>query len=112
MRAKDTFSQTQLRLQAAGCRYRIKQAPRSPYIQVYDTLPPRRQQAACAAEGPRARRPGWARPVLGRTGKRQGRRPDETTSDLGQDLRHGPELDRTWWTQGTGSQSLHMLPAQ
>ncbi|MCX5948707.1 MAG: hypothetical protein NTY67_11160 [Cyanobacteria bacterium] len=42
MRAKDTFSQTQLRLQAAGCRYRIKQAPRSPYIQVYDTLPPRR----------------------------------------------------------------------
>lgn len=46
MRAKDTFTQAQLRLQAAGCRYRIKQAPRSPYIQVYDTLPPRRQQAA------------------------------------------------------------------
>lgn len=46
MHAKDTFSQAQLRLQAAGCRYRIKQAPRSPYIQVYDTLPPRRQQAA------------------------------------------------------------------
>ena len=48
MRAKDTFSQAQLRLQAAGCRYRIKQASRSPYIQVYDTLPPRRQQAARA----------------------------------------------------------------
>ncbi|QPN63824.1 hypothetical protein [Synechococcus sp. CBW1004] len=46
MRAKDTFTQAQLRLQAAGCRYRIKQAPRSPFIQVYDTLPPRRQQAA------------------------------------------------------------------
>ena len=46
MRAKDTFSQAQLRLQAEGCRYRIKQASRSPYIQVYDTLPPRRQQAA------------------------------------------------------------------
>jgi hypothetical protein len=29
MRAKDTFSQAQLRLQAAGCRYRIKQASRS-----------------------------------------------------------------------------------
>ncbi len=46
MRAKDAFAQVQLRLQAAGCRYRIKQASRSPFIQVYDTQPPRRQQAA------------------------------------------------------------------
>ena len=36
MRAKDTFTQAQLRLQAAGCRYRIKQASKSPSIQVYD----------------------------------------------------------------------------
>lgn len=46
MHAKDFFSQAQLRLQAAGCRYRIKQVPRSPFVQVYDTVPPRRQQAA------------------------------------------------------------------
>ena len=45
MHAKDFFSQAQLRLQAAGCRYRIKQVPRSPFVQVYDTVPPRRQQA-------------------------------------------------------------------
>ena len=30
MRAKDTFSQAQLRLQAAGCRYRIKQGLQKP----------------------------------------------------------------------------------
>ena len=49
MRAKDTFSQAQLRLQAAGCRYRMKLASRSPYIQVYDTLPPRRANRPPAA---------------------------------------------------------------
>lgn len=38
--------QARLRLQAAGCRYRIKQVARSPYVQVYETLPPRRQQSA------------------------------------------------------------------
>ncbi|MFM9102352.1 MAG: hypothetical protein ACKOPS_13925 [Cyanobium sp.] len=42
MHAKDFFCQAQLRLQAAGCRYRIKRAPRSPYVQVYDVHPPRR----------------------------------------------------------------------
>jgi hypothetical protein len=46
MRARDPFHQAQLRLQSAGCRYRIKQAARSPYVQVYDTRPPRRQQSA------------------------------------------------------------------
>jgi hypothetical protein len=46
MHARDFFSQAQLRLQAAGCRYRIKQVARSPYVQVYETLPPRRQQSA------------------------------------------------------------------
>jgi hypothetical protein len=38
--------QLRLQLQAAGCRYRIEQTTRSPYIQVYETQPPRRQQAA------------------------------------------------------------------
>ncbi|MFN9622141.1 MAG: hypothetical protein ACK587_04815, partial [Cyanobacteriota bacterium] len=42
----DFFSQAQLRLQAAGCRYRIKRVPRSPYVQVYEVCPPRRQQSA------------------------------------------------------------------
>ncbi len=46
MHAKDFFCQAQLRLQAAGCRYRIKRAPRSPYVQVYEVHPPRRQQSA------------------------------------------------------------------
>ena len=46
MHARDFFSQARLRLQAAGCRYRIKQVSRSPYVQVYETLPPRRQQSA------------------------------------------------------------------
>ncbi|MEB3266305.1 MAG: hypothetical protein VKN13_06815, partial [Cyanobacteriota bacterium] len=46
MRQKEFFVQAQLRLQAAACRYRIKRAPRSPFIQVYETLPPRRQLAA------------------------------------------------------------------
>ncbi|MFI0402967.1 MAG: hypothetical protein ACH34U_08650, partial [Cyanobium sp.] len=46
MRARDFFSQAQLRLQAAGCRYRIKRVGRSPYVQVYETHPPRRQQSA------------------------------------------------------------------
>jgi hypothetical protein len=46
MHAKDFFCQAQLRLQAAGCRYRIKQVPRSPFVQVYETVAPRRQQAA------------------------------------------------------------------
>lgn len=46
MRARDAFTQAQLRLQAAGCRYRIKTASRSPYAQVYEILPPRRQQSA------------------------------------------------------------------
>jgi hypothetical protein len=46
MRSRDFFSQAQLRLQAPGCRYRIKRVARSPYVQVYDTCPPRRQQSA------------------------------------------------------------------
>ncbi|MCS5693899.1 hypothetical protein NZK33_18225 [Cyanobium sp. FGCU-6] len=46
MRARDAFAQAQLRLQAAGCRYRIKEVARSPYVQVYETHPPRRQQSA------------------------------------------------------------------
>lgn len=46
MHAKDFFCQAQLRLQAAGCRYRIKRSPRSPYVQVYEVHPPRRQQSA------------------------------------------------------------------
>ncbi len=46
MRARDAFTQAQLRLQAAGCRYRIKEVARSPYVQVYETEPPRRQQSA------------------------------------------------------------------
>jgi hypothetical protein len=46
VRARDAFTQAQLRLQAAGCRYRIKEVARSPYVQVYETLPPRRQQSA------------------------------------------------------------------
>jgi len=46
MCARDFFSQAQLRLQAASCRYRIKRVGRSPYVQVYETHPPRRQQSA------------------------------------------------------------------
>jgi hypothetical protein len=46
MHARDFFSQAQLRLQSAGCRYRIKRVTRSPYVQVYETEPPRRQQSA------------------------------------------------------------------
>jgi hypothetical protein len=46
VRARDAFTQAQLRLQAAGCRYRIKEVARSPYVQVYETLPSRRQQSA------------------------------------------------------------------
>jgi hypothetical protein len=46
MHARDFFGQAQLRLQAAGCRYRIKRVDRSPYVQVYETHPPRRQQSA------------------------------------------------------------------
>jgi len=42
VRARDAFTQAQLRLQAAGCRYRIKTALRSPYAQVYEIIPPRR----------------------------------------------------------------------
>ena len=33
MRARDAFAQAQLRLQAAGCRYRIKEVARSPFVQ-------------------------------------------------------------------------------
>jgi hypothetical protein len=46
MHARDFFGQAQLRLQAAGCPYRIKRVDRSPYVQVYETHPPRRQQSA------------------------------------------------------------------
>jgi hypothetical protein len=46
MHARDFFGQAQLRLQAAGCLYRIKQVARSPYVQVYESQPPRRQQSA------------------------------------------------------------------
>ena len=46
MRARDAFALAQLRLQAAGCRYRIKEVTRSPYVQVYETQPPQRQQSA------------------------------------------------------------------
>jgi hypothetical protein len=46
VRARDAFNQAQLRLQAGGCRYRIKEVSRSPYVQVYETQALRRQQSA------------------------------------------------------------------
>ena len=46
MHARDAFTQAQLRLQAAGCRYRIRQVARSPFVHVYEIHPPRRQQSA------------------------------------------------------------------
>lgn len=46
MRARDAFAQAQQRLQAAGCRYRIKEVARSPYVQDYEAHHPRRQQSA------------------------------------------------------------------
>jgi hypothetical protein len=39
MRATDAFAQAQLRLQAAGCRYRIKEVARSPYVLVSRPIP-------------------------------------------------------------------------
>ena len=46
MRPRNGFEQAQLRLRLAACHYRIKAAGRSPYVQVYEARPPRRQQAA------------------------------------------------------------------
>lgn len=46
MRAKTGFTQAQSRLRLAGCRYRILQRSNSPYVSVYDTVPPRPRRAA------------------------------------------------------------------
>ncbi len=46
MRPRNGFEQAQLRLRLAACHYRIKALDRSPYGQVYEARPPRRQQAA------------------------------------------------------------------
>lgn len=46
MRPRNGFEQAQLRLRLAACRYRIKAVGRSPFVQVYEARPPRRQQAA------------------------------------------------------------------
>lgn len=46
MRAKTGFHVAQLRLRAMACSYRVKASGRSPYVQVYEAVPPRRQRAA------------------------------------------------------------------
>jgi hypothetical protein len=46
MRSKTGFLRAQLRLRDMACSYRVKAAGRSPYVQVYEAVPPRRQRAA------------------------------------------------------------------